>query len=254
MAAILCQGIGKLCSGLCKGCETVCCAPFKALKNPFSITVITAIAFSAPPIVSSLGSLSEFSPTDGCKSSTWLLGNTVFCAVNIAGAVYIFILFASTDTGSPSLIDDGTMARRFLKLKGFDRAMHILCQDPGVAVYILALVGFFVWLCLGASWWSNGSMPNGCMNSYDNAVSTSLGCGFSYLTVGFISLCCAMCCSCCCYNSRNDETIYRVPNANGSYGANDIESIPVAVATPVDTSGSSKKKKRKEKKWDLAVS
>lgn len=35
--------------------------------------------------------------------------------------------------------------------------------------------------------------------------------------------------------------MYRVPNANQNYGASDdIESIPVAVATPVDASGSTK--------------
>ena len=226
MAALLCEGIGKLCLGLCKGCETICCSPLKAINNPFCITVTTAIAFSVPPIVSSLESFSEFSPIDGCTASMWLLGNTVFCSVNIAGAMYIAMKFKSTARGQD----------------GFNRATHVLCHDPGVALYILALIGFFIWLCMGVSW----SMDNECIGDYDNAISVSIGCGFTFLVVGSMSLCCSICCS-CCYREQ-DDTLYSVPNTNNygtnaamaATGGNDIESIPIAVATPVGKAGPTK--------------
>jgi hypothetical protein len=143
--------------------------------------------------------------------------------------MYIAMRFKSTEMGRA----------------GFDRAVHILCQDPGVAVYILALIGFFIWLCIGVSW-SFEKMENECIGDYGNAVSVSIGCGFSFLIVGFMALCFSICCS-CCYRERQDNTLYSAPNRHNhgtnvatTNGANDIESIPVVVATPVEKAGPQK--------------
>lgn len=105
---------------------------------------------------------------------------------------------------------------------GFNRARDILCYDPAVAIYILVLIGFFIWLCVGVSW--TGSLLDGsgnCRDSVPGIVKRCIGLGFAFFGAGFFALCISLCCSCCMFDSsENDNTMYQMPlgTANNQQG------------------------------------
>jgi hypothetical protein len=100
------------------------------------------------------------------------------------------------------------------------KASDILCHDPIVAIYILVLIGFFIWLCIGVGWNGNGDFAcadDGSLNLLDS----SFGTGFSFFFLGFNALVLSVCCSCCCYNQdERGPNHYYSQNRYGSTANN----------------------------------
>ncbi len=119
-----------------------------------------------------------------CLGGTWVLVHIVLCGINILGAFYIACKFHHG--GDPE-----TDQR-----SGFARASYILCHDPGVAIFIMAFIAFFVWFCIVAS--------SGCMSS-------EIATGFSYIGVSFLALSISLCCSCCGGSGGTDNNVYHIP-------------------------------------------
>eukprot|EP00527_Entomoneis_sp_CCMP2396_P008372 CAMPEP_0198144004 /NCGR_PEP_ID=MMETSP1443-20131203/12353_1 /TAXON_ID=186043 /ORGANISM="Entomoneis sp., Strain CCMP2396" /LENGTH=241 /DNA_ID=CAMNT_0043807321 /DNA_START=173 /DNA_END=895 /DNA_ORIENTATION=- len=99
MAAILCQGIGSLCSGVgycctipcraCGGCCGDCCGFFtKVLTSPFTPYLLTTIVLNLPPFVWGLRAFLE-SQGVRCHGDVWLWVNSGFSLVHMLAAVYI---------------------------------------------------------------------------------------------------------------------------------------------------------------------
>ena len=99
MAAILCNGIGKLCSSTCdalgsilslpcKACGIACDGVTQALKSPFCLYLTVAVGLNIPPVIFAGQALANGG--GGCNVALqWLLINAFFCIVNMAAAVYI---------------------------------------------------------------------------------------------------------------------------------------------------------------------
>lgn len=144
----------------------------------------------------------------GCQTLIWLIGNISFCTLNIIAAFYIAVRFNQLRNNPiPSSTGGSTQS------SGIKKTTEILCYDPFVAIYILALLGYFIWLCIGFSW-----MSDGCDYDAITAVSTALGCGFSFFVAGFVSLCFSVCCSCFCNEDRRGGSNNNMYTQN-QYGA-----------------------------------
>jgi hypothetical protein len=162
-------------------------------SNPFCLYVTATLAFNIPPIVMTGGVALE--GLDGCKSSFWLIGDAILCAINIWAAFYTAMKYRQPSGES----------------RGFARAKEILCYDPAIAIYIIFLVGFFVWLCVGTSWVFGGSLFD-CSDFEANVMDTAIALGFSFFGIGFMALCIALILSCCMDpGSDTSNTIYEVP-------------------------------------------
>lgn len=98
MAAILCNGIGKVCSGTCdalgsilslpcKACGVACDGLGQALKSPFCLYLAVTLGLNIPPVIFAGQALAN---NNGCNVALqWLSINAFFCIVNVAAAIYI---------------------------------------------------------------------------------------------------------------------------------------------------------------------
>ena len=250
MAAVLCKGCTTACDGCCKllsvpcklfgeCCNVVTEGISQLCTNPFCFFVVVALAINIPSIASSLPPLVT-NGIFGCLGLIWLAGNVIFCTINIIAALYIALRYNqlmkernthTTNTGTSSSAANNHNRRspwqqqrqqqqlhqQHGRPSGFQHASNILCHDPFVAIYILILIGFFIWLCLGVNWRASGQMY--CINDENsyNFISTALGCGFSYFGSGFMALCLSICCSCCCCCGWNDERRGDSSSGNNPY-------------------------------------
>jgi len=210
MAALICDGVGKLCSScgsICvlpcrivsKVCALVCDVTGKLCSGPFCVYSITAVALNLPSIIVSGKSLSN--GFGDCKGSVWLLVNLILCVINIGAAWYISA--KSQNLNDPELQNRTTM---------YSRIVHLLCYDPVIAVYILLLVFFFCWLGVGVNWKVSDQIYDGggCNDEVSGAVKTSIACGYSFFGVGFMALCCSLCVAGCDgrrFTNDNNSTI-----------------------------------------------
>jgi len=237
MAAVLCTGICKGCTGLCDSfskicsgscqCIAKCCgAPCKLVgkvckSGPFCIYVTVALALNLPQTIMALSSVGQMP----CQSTTWMLVNLAFCVANIAAAIYLAISIADPDKAS--LQDKPT---------AWGRASHLLCQDPWIALYILVYIGFFVWSIVGSTWSIGGKARDGakCEDSGVTLLRVSIGLNFAFMIIGFSALCIALCCSCLDTRNLNQpkETNLLSSTQQGYQQQSDTEA-PVVNAVPI---------------------
>ncbi len=98
MAAILCDGISKLCRSSCdalgtiltipcKACGFACDGVSQALRSPFCLYLTVALGLNVPPVVFAGQALAN---GNRCNIALqWLLVNAFFCIINVAAAIYI---------------------------------------------------------------------------------------------------------------------------------------------------------------------
>jgi len=211
MAALICDGIGKLCSScgsicvlpcriISKVCESVCSVTGKLCSGPFCVYTITTIAINLPSIIISAKSLSK--GFGDCKGSSWLLVNLILCVINVLAAWYISA--KSQDLNDTELQDQTTM---------FSRIVHVLCYDPFIAIYIILLAFFFCWLGVGIGWKASDQIYNGggCNDSVSGAITSSIACGYCFFSIGFMALCCSLCVAGCDGRRFTSNTAQETP-------------------------------------------
>jgi hypothetical protein len=207
MAAILCKGCNEICTGACEVCGTVCTAPCKLCgegcqvccaslgglcASPFSIYVTVAAVFNLP------AAWIGFTHVDlTCHGSKWLFVNSLFCIINVIAAIYMALQVnkqqpqGDTDFDKPSTSSQSTT---------FQRASHLLCYDPWMALYILCLMGFFLWLWMGGIWSFSGKVHEGSCSEEDNLqgrIVTALGFSWAFLFLGVGALAIGLLCAYC---------------------------------------------------------
>jgi hypothetical protein len=212
MAAVLCNACGDICSGACEVCGHVCTAPCKLCGNlcegcchgceaccqsvsqvlctsPFSIYVTVATIFNGPPLYMGLKELAGLE----CRGSQWLVINGVFCLAHCVAAIYMALQIRPSNEGG------STMAR----------AGHLFCYDPWMALYILVLAAFFVWLWTGAIWSLNGKAANGCQDDdHVTAMAVAMGFGWAFFAVGVAALAIGVCCAYCSGDQQTGASYY----------------------------------------------
>lgn len=130
----------------------------------------------------------------------------IFCALHIGAACYFALTIRNRR-------DEEFQSRT----TSLGRAGYLLCYDPVIAAYILVLIGFFCWLCVGLSWRLEKEMDdeNVCGNKMEHEYTkAALGCGFGFFAGGFFAFTLSLCCSACDRSYYTDDTIYHVADPN----------------------------------------
>lgn len=224
MAAIIYKGFGDCSNSICQVLTVPCKLLEKSCSNPFFFYVIVTLGLNVTSII--LGIPTIINDFIGC---TWLSINTIFCVMNIGGAFYLAWKYQEKE-------DSNTEGR-----VGYQKVSHILCYDRGVALYILEIIAYFVWLILGQS--SLGAGDNACKGE-----GASIGLGFSYFAIAVLSLFFGVFCSCfsccCCCKAGKDNNIYRMtsnyrnpsnmaPTSNTHHDTGNLISVATPVSEPV---------------------
>mmetsp|Transcript_21973 Transcript_21973/g.45187 ORF Transcript_21973/g.45187 Transcript_21973/m.45187 type:complete len:346 (-) Transcript_21973:137-1174(-) len=190
MAAILCKPITscfefictapcKLCSAGCNGCgdlfSNICTNPLSAFVM---VTFVTQIPLALAAALE-LGGL--FS---GCKGSQWLVGMLAVAIAHMFTSVYLAIRV--TNSTDEALKDKHT---------SWERISYLLCHDPWIAIYLLIVIFYVVWLIVGSTWSITGALYLDCDLGSNGAI--VLVFGWIYLFLGPAVLSCNLCCVCC---------------------------------------------------------
>lgn len=234
MAAILCKPIGACFEFLftapckaCSGCCSLCADGIAGLcRNPLSAFVFVTCAFQIPMAVFSAFAIPGL--MNGCKGSQWLVGMLGTAIAHIFTSFYLASRVANkTDE---KLRDLHT---------SWERIKYLLCHDPWMAIYILIVIFYMVWLVVGSGWVVGGNFYDCDLESSSGIV---LAMGWAYLFIGPSVLSCNICCACCDKSdySGNDADFAQAEeqkktkkqsatssnnNTSGeAYHANDVES------------------------------
>lgn len=201
MAAILCKPITScfefICTAPCKLCGAGCKLCSDGLTglctNPLSafvmVTFLTQIPLAVASTLNIAGGL--FSNTGGCnsKASQWMVGMLIVAIAHMFTSVYLAVRVTnSTDEALRN------------KHTSWERISYLLCHDPWIAIYLLIVLFYIIWLVIGSSWNISGKLYSSDCNSDDddnNNVAIVLGLGWTYLFLGPAVLSCNLCCVCC---------------------------------------------------------
>jgi hypothetical protein len=147
--------------------------------------VLVTLVTQVPPIV--VGLL-ELGGIPDCRGSVWLLVAIVLGGINIAASVYLALRIGNNQ-------DESLQQFR----SAYSRASHLLCNDPWMALYILFLIFFWAWLCLGSAWnWSGVTDEDeSCSDTVVTYVRVSVGLGWCFVFGGSMALGASLCCSFC---------------------------------------------------------
>lgn len=189
-----CAAIGKGCGALCKACSSCakecdkCCAKIgcaglcgpldKVIGGPLAVCALFTVAANGLPLLAFIVVL-LLSP-DGTKSdyntqfeearaqcpydvSLWLVGQIIVMYLDTVLAWRLMLKFRApydrTDKND----------RDF-----YARLSHLLCEDVGIALWILLLIFSFVWQGLGTSWVSAARDSHCASSALDGALEAAL--------------------------------------------------------------------------------
>lgn len=231
------SGIQKILCFPCEACGYSCNFIKDVFRGDFCLYNSVTFAFNIPPLIFTLVTFFSndiiMNNNDGngdCNGilTKWLFLDGTLCLLNILASVYISnqISRAQTTSSSPDDNDnveegnsngggdyqktstDGTpnsTDKNFMGSTATDtssrgsisRVYQVLCYDPIVAIYILALVFFSIWQSVGISKLvkSNKMFGEACSAIVRKRMVNSITCGYFFLGLGgsalFFSLCCA---------------------------------------------------------------
>lgn len=95
-----CQGLGDACGGCCRGCTKLCGLVF--CQSPFTPYIITTLALQIGPIIWSLLTVLDPAPDNECGFlNMWMYVTGLFAVAHIVGAFYIALSMAR-DLNDPS--------------------------------------------------------------------------------------------------------------------------------------------------------
>ena len=234
MAALIFDSVGKLCAGCgslchncgeaCEGCCSVLALPIRKcgdgartiLCSPFFPYLALTALCNGPPLLDVV--LQQHG-----KACHWLIVNAVICGIHILASLYIsytletkqILVPAVVTTTAGSTTDDGkgsydsipatnTTQQQHYRDSPMERMKQVLCYDPGVAVYIIVILFWMVWLAYGFE----QAVLGGGSENYDEDPTTTTdeddGCagpiltamfaGGTYATLVVCSLGCALAC------------------------------------------------------------
>ena len=230
----------KLCGACCDGCGQCCQDSCKLVTNCcssslcFYITVTCVL--NLPPIVLGVTDLPNLA--SGCQASYWLLVYWVLCAIHIVAAFYMARAIEQDDSILPSSNQQGMS--NFNASGGAGRMKHLFCYDGWMAVYILIVMGFFAWLCLGAGVFITDNDDADC-DSTVGTVGIAYGFGWAFVFVGGCALCCSLCCGVMCNPRGNSNPNTHFVNTSHQQSPAQQQQPPPAAAAASTTSSTNQK-------------
>jgi hypothetical protein len=232
MAAVVCTTIGELCSASCNAFSKVICLPCRALNlgceslgellcTPFMPYMIVTFALNTPAVVYGVMSVQSV----GCSDLfSWLIGNAVLCAIHMVACLYIIkriqeakaaeeqlVVATSVVSGKgaddiPSKTEQGYLVSNFMALpaehhtdreggaNSFQRIKHVLCYDKGMAVYIIVIIIWLVWMSMGIGRRVLADGNDAECDTLINYMNVTIICGYMWMMVVAFAFCCSMLC------------------------------------------------------------
>ena len=147
------------CRNSCASCGSYMTTLKHICTHPFGMFVTVTVVSNLPPMLLALtevGHLDATTSTAYCPASVWLLGNFLVCWVHIMASFYIAV----------SINHNSKKSRQTV----FQRAVQLFLYDPVVAVYILLVLGYIVYLFV-PQWWGmlrSNTSSNNNNNSNDD--------------------------------------------------------------------------------------
>lgn len=221
-----CKAVGQViclpCRAIGMGCDTlgdVLCTPMM----PF---IIFTFALMAPAAVYGVMSLNNY----GCQDLfSWLIVNAVFAIIHMIGCLYIVQklkepgpeaqmgVVAGTSTipattglatekeSTTTKMEEGDyvqLSNNFSAPKDNEiggpnsvmRAKHVLCFDKGMAVYILLILFWMAWVCVGIN--RRFAVDDGNDSCYEliKYMNITITCGYVWMTMVGLAFCCSFLC------------------------------------------------------------
>lgn len=216
MAAVLCKGIGELCSGLgkavgeviclpCKACGCACSTMSEVLLSPFFPYLAVTFGLNLTGVYYGIKSL----PLDCPDLTNWLIANAVFCVMHMIGAWYIVhrIRQSNSEHDAPANNNKSSTEAPTTSFVNFtiprgdehgaanscSRIKYVLCHDKGMAVYIIGFIVWMVWLSIGIGRRLNAEEGADCEDEI-HYMNVAIGCGYMYLSLVFVAFGCSLCC------------------------------------------------------------
>jgi len=219
MAAVLCRSICDVIKGICDAAKAICnglgqvlCLPCRLcgmvtaelgdiVCSPFFLYLSAAYGLNLPPIVFAIRAKQEGG--DECERLlNWLLVNAILCAVNMAAAAYIVSRIQADETyirqqQQQQQLEEGTWYKSMhssvttTRSNSYARIRKVLCEDPGVAAYILVGIFYIAWTSMGVSRLRDDDCGNYQISEH---VRNSVLCNFLFLWLGGLAFCCSISC------------------------------------------------------------
>jgi len=220
MAAIICREFGNILSACCTATGKVLCLPCQlcgiatetacdVVCSPFFLYLLTAFGLNVPPVVfawQATATAADDGEPDCGGTYKWIVWNGILCLCHIVAAVYIVSRIQSSnelknlsllpktaqDDANGSKSNDvwklGSHGENETRSKSYARMKEVLCDDPGVALYIIVIFVYLVWTVNGI-FRSFGD----CDNLQDLA-QNALWFNFAFISLGGGAFCCSLCC------------------------------------------------------------
>lgn len=183
-----CNAIGQVLCLPCRLCGVASAKIGDVLCSPFALYLMLALGLNVPPIV--FAGLAA--GANECKDDVvpWLVKNAVFCIINIVAALYIVSkILARSDSKQQQLLEEGTFYGT--REQSCARIKQVLCDDPGVALYILVGIVYLVWTGIGTKMLHHGECGN---DEIAHHLRNAVLCNHLFIALGGLGFCLSACC------------------------------------------------------------
>lgn len=197
-----CQGCGQCCEDTCsvlnKCCSASCKVVRKCCSSSFCFYIVITLALNVPAIVLGVMDLPNLlrenaNGNEGgpCQGSYWLLILWILSVIHVLASFYMAWAVQQDDSILPQ-------QKGYNYKSGAGRMRHLFCYDGCMALYIVILCGYLVWLSLGASMLLKGDedQEDYCDDTMANA-GIACAIGWAFVVCGSCAICCTLCCGVC---------------------------------------------------------
>lgn len=208
----------------CRACNLGCEKFGDFLCTPMMPFVVFTFGLMTPALVYGVKALDNYSCPEMFR---WLLVNAVFAIFHMVGCLYIVQKLKepgpdphyNTNTSTPGVtavtglggktdstkmeegayvnITNNFSAPREEERGGpnsINRVKHVLCFDKGMAVYILIILVWLVWVCIGINRRFGMDDNNEACYELGSSMNIVIMCGYIWMTMVGVAFCCSFLC------------------------------------------------------------
>ncbi|KAG7365170.1 hypothetical protein IV203_038373 [Nitzschia inconspicua] len=234
MAAVVCTTLGDVINSSCKAVSQVICLPCRALNlgceklgdvlcTPMMPFIVFTFGLMTPSLVYGIRALDNYACPDLFR---WLITNAVFAIFHMVGCLYIVqklkepgSVVSTSATTAPGIaattglegktdsikMEEGDYVRISNNFSvpqdherggpnSINRVKHVLCYDKGMAVYIVVILFWLVWVCIGINRRFSVDDANAACDELTSYMNITIICGYIWMTMVGLAFCCSFLC------------------------------------------------------------